>query len=142
LDYVSHTYLWALDFLEEVGSHGLTTGSVWKASSSCLVAAEALDVRTNNQSSTPRPVLKTKTNSKECARSALRTSIKSLLMNLNGHRTPYFTNSNIPIYDAESMLCWWIPSSEVCPSFWTLMENLEVVPEPLEASSIQVKQGQ
>ena len=28
-------YLWALDFLEEVGNHGLTRESVWKASSSC-----------------------------------------------------------------------------------------------------------
>jgi len=37
--------LWVLDFLEEVGSHGLTRGSVWKASTSRLVAAEALDVQ-------------------------------------------------------------------------------------------------
>ena len=44
---------------EEVGSNGLTRGSVLKASSSCLVAAKALDIQTNNQSPTPRPVLKT-----------------------------------------------------------------------------------
>ena len=58
----------ALDFLEEVGSHGLTRGCVWKASSDCLVAAEAFDVQTNNQSPTPRPVLKTRTNSNEGCR--------------------------------------------------------------------------
>jgi len=76
--------LWALDFLEEAGSHGLIRESVWKASSSCLVAAEALEVQTNNQSPTPRPVLKTKRNSNEGARCALRTSIKSHSRSLNG----------------------------------------------------------
>ena len=84
MDYVSDIYLWALDFLEEVGSHGLTRGSVWKASSGCLVAAEALDVQTNNQSPTPRAVLKTKTNSNEGARRAPRTSIESHSLSLNG----------------------------------------------------------
>jgi len=77
-----------------------------KASSSCLVAAETLDVRTNNQSPTPRPVLKTKT--------------KSHSISLNGQRTTYFTYSNIPVYDSESMLCWWTD---------TLLGGL---PKPLE----------
>ena len=84
MDYVSHIYLWALDFLEEVGSHGLTRESVWKASSSCLVAAKALDVQTNNPSPTPKPVPKILTKSNEGARRALRTSIKSHSMSLNG----------------------------------------------------------
>jgi hypothetical protein len=72
-----------VDFLEEVGNHGLTRESVWKASSSYLVAAEALDVQTNNQSPTPRPVPKTKNNSNEGSRRALRMSIKSSSMSLN-----------------------------------------------------------
>jgi len=45
---------------------------------------KCLDVETNNQSPTPRPVLKTKTNSNEGARRAPRTSIKSQSMSLNG----------------------------------------------------------
>ena len=49
----------------------------------CLVAADALDVPTNNQSPTRGPVLKTKTNSNEGAKRALRTSIKSHSMSLN-----------------------------------------------------------
>ena len=114
LDYVSHIYLWAPDFLEQVGSHGLTRGSLWKASSSCLVAPEVLDVQTNSQSPTPKPDLKTKTNSNEGATRALRTSIKSHSTSLNGHWTPHFTNSNIPIYDSESILCGWNPSWVVC----------------------------
>jgi len=128
-----------LDFLEEVGSHGLTRGSVWKASSSCLVSC---DVQTDKQSPTPIPVVKTKTNCNEGAKRAPRTSIKSHSMSLNGQGTPYFTHSNIPIYKSESILCWWITSWEVCPNLWTLMDDLEVVPEPLEGSSFQVKSSQ
>ena len=67
----------ALDFLVEVGSHGLTRESG-------LVAVEALDVQTNNQSPTPSSVLKTKTNSNEGARRAPRTSIQFHSMSLNG----------------------------------------------------------
>jgi hypothetical protein len=107
LDYVIQIYLWALVFLEEVGSHELTRESVWKASSSCLVAAEALDVQTNNESPMPRPVLKTKTKSNEGARRAPRTSVKSHSMSLNGQRMPCFTYFNIPIYDSESSEHSW-----------------------------------
>jgi hypothetical protein len=85
------------------------------------VAAEALGLQSNNPSPTPIPVPKTLTNSNEGARRTLRTSIKSHSMSLSGQSTPYFTYSNIPIYDSESIS--WV----VCPSPWTLMDDFIVV---------------
>ena len=137
LDCENNIYLWAIDFFEEAESHGFTRGSVWKASSRCLVAAEALDVQTSNKLPKPRPVLKTKTKIMEVDRRAPRPLINSHRISLNGQWMPFLTYSNIPIYDSESILCWLIPSWMVYPSSWTLMGHSEVNPEPLE--QVQIK---